>query len=61
MKRKYFIYWKAQNVDGNIVMDIDWSKVCLKNVIKDIIDSLNEEDSTLGFKNISIPFIVEIK
>ncbi len=60
MKKRYLIYWRSQpGIDGNIVMTIDWDKVQLKEVIEEIIDLLNKQNSDI--KNLSIPFMVELK
>ena len=62
MIKRYFIYWSTnRDIDGNIILSIDWNKISLKEVIKDIIHSLNKEDPKVEIKNISIPFMVEIK
>ncbi len=60
MKKRYFIYWKSRNIDGNIILSIDWDNVDLKEVIENIINSLEEERPDLNFKSISIPFMVQL-
>ncbi len=60
MKKRYFIYWRTKNLDGNVILSIDWDNVDLKDVVEKIINLLNEERPDLDFKSISIPFMVRI-
>lgn len=59
--KKYFIYWKTDDLGGNIVLSIDWKNTTLKEVIKEMISILNNEKGGEGITNLTIPFMIEVK
>ncbi len=61
MKKKYFIYWKTKRISGNIILNIDWEKGYLDELIRRIINDINKKDPTLGIQNLEIPFMMELK
>ncbi|KKN65845.1 hypothetical protein LCGC14_0477810 [marine sediment metagenome] len=61
MKKLYFIYWKSKRVNGNTVIDIDWKKENLDDVINKIIFSINKNEDGFKIENLEISFLVELK